>query len=353
MTLRFCLGLCLAASLFAGAAPASADTTPTPSLSVPSPATGASAVVDLVRRGDKARIARRWYDAIAAYVEALTAAERAGLPAERIAPILGELGVSELALGKHVDAADHLHRSLEHAEALSPEQKARFGQARTKAAREVVTVYVGVSPPDAALFIDGRPVGSGLAAHVLFTTPGEHTLRAKLAGHDDAVLTFTEEKGARPVYSMHPVRVAPLVSTAPPSPWTPAPDPRPSIAPTLRTAGLITAGVGAVLGIGFTIAGSVVDDRLENRAEILGEQAGFNACNGPKYRAECAGLQSLINARGALDAAAGISFASAAAIGGIALSTFLWADSEKQPAPLRLVPSATAQDAGVTLHGRW
>ncbi|HSN97623.1 MAG TPA: hypothetical protein VLS89_04965 [Candidatus Nanopelagicales bacterium] len=91
----------------------------------------------------------------------------------------------------------------------------------------------------------------------------------------------------------------------------------------------------------------------ENRAEALGKRIGFNACNGQQHKTECAGLQTRLNTRAALDTAAGISFASSVAIGSIALSTLLWDRHETKPAPVRVLPTATPQDAGVTLHARW
>lgn len=359
MSLRLRLVICFAGSLCSLAPRASADLNPDPAPPVPdapaSAAPDAVAVASHVRRGDKARRASRWYEAIAAYVEALTTAERAGLPPEKIAPILGELGVCELALRKHADAAEHLYRSLEHEEALTGEQKTRYRQAQQRAEREVATVYLGVVPADAQVRVDGRPIGAA-AAHVIFLEPGEHTVRARLEGYVDATLELKEAAGARVDYAMSLAREAPPPRiVAAPRPPAPAAPPRSSI-PAFRTAAFVAAGLGAAAGIGFTIAGSVVDDRIEDLSAALGERVApgaNNACSGALFPKDCAGLQAMINARSGLDTAAQVSFAAGAAFSVLAVSTYLFRRGERGSAPLQVVPVATGQHAGLTVHARW
>lgn len=183
--LRLGLGFLLLAAASTFGEPAFADAGPAPR---PPLATADSpATAQHVRLGDKARQAGRWAEAAAAYRDALVEAELVGLPVDKRAAILGELGLSELALGNHRDAAEHLDRALKHRDALGRDQRRRFEQGQKQAEREVALLFVGVDPPDAELFIDDKPVGAGKDSYLIFLEPGSHTLRARLAGHVDDV----------------------------------------------------------------------------------------------------------------------------------------------------------------------
>ena len=88
-----------------------------------------ASVADAVKRGDKARKAGRWKEALEAYRAALEEAQRAGIPRQERDEIAGEIGACEAALGKHREAAGNLHRGLSHREVLGAERKGRFEQA--------------------------------------------------------------------------------------------------------------------------------------------------------------------------------------------------------------------------------
>jgi tetratricopeptide (TPR) repeat protein len=135
-----------------------------------------------LRRADAARRAGRWKEAEPAYRAAWNAAPRP--------EIAGELGLCELALGRYRDAAEHLERSLEYPEALAPAQRARFERGQERAEREVVTVAVSVSHPDAEVFVDDRSIGNGKGSYVVFVEPGRHAAKARLAGDADRVYRF-------------------------------------------------------------------------------------------------------------------------------------------------------------------
>ena len=154
MSPRVRFGICLVLSVCTLSAPVLADAPRGTAAASPS---GEEAVTEHVRRGDKARNAGRWADAAAAYLEAITAAERFGLTDEKRAAIIGEFGMCELAMGKYRDAAEHLHVALRKFDGLPPAQRQRFLQGQRKAESEVVVVFVGLDPPDAELSVDGKP----------------------------------------------------------------------------------------------------------------------------------------------------------------------------------------------------
>ena len=355
MICRLRFGLVVVAYACSFVFPASAA--PGPAKAVPAAAADASAVADHVRRGDKARGAGRWADAVAAYRDALEAAERAGLPLEQRAAILGELGLIELVLGKHRDAAEHLDTSLTHHGALSRDQRWRYEQGQKKAEREVVKLYLGVDPPDAEVLVDGAPIKGRKPSYLVFLDPGPHALRARLAGYADDDASIDASKGTSQTITLSLQRLTPPRSSAavirlreP----TPAPAAPPSnIATTLRKAGFITVGAGAVAGLGLAVAGELLDDHVEARSSALTKRAGFNACLGTTHQAECNALHSAARARDVVDRLAVGSFALSAAVGVVALSSFWWAPGEQRPARIQVKAAVTPNAASATVTGGW
>ena len=161
-----------------------------------SPAAPASAIDDLIRRGDKARVARRWAEAATAYRNALEAAEKAGLDIQKRALIAGELGVCEVELGKYRDAAEHLEPSLLDYAALSREQQARFRQSRRRTEPHVQQLWIGVTPSGAQRWLDGRPLP---ASGPIFVEPGPHRVSATLEGYMEAGTPFHATAGGGPM----------------------------------------------------------------------------------------------------------------------------------------------------------
>lgn len=350
MSLRFRIGFSLVASVIAFTSHASADTRPKPAAQT----AAADAVAEHTRRGDIARLSGRCEDAITAYNEALEAAERTGLPPEKRAPILGDLGVCEVALAKYRDGAEHLYRSMRYADTLTAVQRSRFGEAQKKAKPHVVAAFIEVSPPDARVTFDGKPLAPRGPSYVVFTTPGPHTVRASLEGHEDHVTTFSSPAGGWP--SVH---VTPRKVQAPSAPrvvqvQSPTP-PREDVAPKLRAAGFVAAGVGLAAGIGFTIAGQVAHDRLkERRAELMSVLPGADDCNSNRfYRQECSELIVMQNARDSLDMAARGAFIAGGLLGAVALTSLWWAPADKRPAPIQVGVLATPRAGSAQVRWRW
>lgn len=195
---RRSLSLLLATSLFGLTGPGQAFKPPGSAVSAPT-----NSIVDHVRAGDRARLVGRWADGVAAYRAALTVANVARLSEEKRAPILGELGVCEEALGQHRDAAERLDKALEHLHALSREQRWRFEQAQRKAESQIGILHISVDPPDAEVLVDGKSLGASQPSYQVFVEPGRHTIRARLAEHARraafrAALSPTAEDDASP-----------------------------------------------------------------------------------------------------------------------------------------------------------
>lgn len=345
MSPRFRFGVCLAASVSALVSPASADTEP-------GPAAAAAAVADHARRGDMARLSGRCEDAITAYKEALDAADRAHLSPEKRAAILGDLGFCEVTVGNHRDGAEHLHLSMRYSDRLTPVQRSRVEKAQKEAEPHVVTAFIDVSPPDASVTFDGKLLLPRGPSYVVFTDPGPHTVRARLEGHEDDMATFSAPGGVWPSVHLTPLRIqAPM---APRLVQVPIP-PRDNLAPKLRTAGFIAAGVGVAAGIGFTIAGQVAHDRLEERgAELMPVLSRSNACNSDRfYKRECSELIVMQSARDSLDMAARGAFITGGLLGAVALTSLWWAPADKRPAPVQVGVLATPRAANAQVRWTW
>lgn len=330
------------------------------------PANAPTSSVDHVRAGDRARLAGRWPDAAAAYRAALAAAETAGLPEEKHAPILGELGSCEEALGPHRDAAEHLDKALEHLSAISREQRWRFEQAQKKAESQVGILHISVDPPDAEVLVDGKSLGASQPSYQVFVEPGRHTIRARLAGHADAVSATDAPKGrssgvwlrlskAPAAGSQAAAKPGPRVETAS-SAGAPAPVASAgSTARTWRTVGIVTTASLAVLGTGCVIGDAVLDDQVEERASKIRERGSPWACRDNAYKEDCEALHSIVRTRDVLNPLAVWSLIGAGVVGGVTLTSLWWAPAErpKGRAQIRVLPSAGMRQAGAVVTTTW
>jgi len=100
----------LVLSLRARGAPPGKEATPGAPTASASPAADAAQVREHVTRGEKARRANRWSEAIEAYEAGLLAVERAGLSVEERYPILAEIVICEVARGNYASAGNQLAR---------------------------------------------------------------------------------------------------------------------------------------------------------------------------------------------------------------------------------------------------
>ncbi|MGK3989882.1 tetratricopeptide repeat protein [Sorangium sp. So ce136] len=319
------------------------------------PGASLAATAETLRRAEQARRVGRWEDAAAAY---RTAWEATGDP--RWA---GELGLAELSLRRHRDAAEHLRRALDAGDALGPSVRVRFQQGLERAAQEVAAVAIVVGKPEAELLMDGRRVGQGLATYVVYVEPGSHEARATLEGHEDGVGRFVAQRGDTPAIGLalkekppapRPA-AAPRAAAAAPGPVALRPGAKgKAIGPAIRVGGLALASAGVVVGVGFAIAWAVKDGEAETlREEVIGA-SGPRACNPQKAvtDAQCPQLRDAVEARDALGLVSIASFVASGVIGATALSSFLWAPAPEQGG-VRVAPRVTAQGGGVRIEGAW
>ena len=194
---------------------------------------GSASVKDHVRRGQRARAAGQWTEAHAAYRAAFEAADPATSTDRERGEIAGELGLCEVALHKYRDAAEHLSKSLEQREALPDALQRRFEAGLREAAKHVATLVLAADPPDAEVLIDGKRIGRTARTYTLFLEPGQHMVRGRAPGCQDAEHEFTvplpcaaassakEASRAKEAVSTTPapVRASPAPRAQAPSPW--------------------------------------------------------------------------------------------------------------------------------------
>ena len=316
-------------------------------------------LADHVRRGDQARWSKRWAEAAAAYQDALKVADQADLPAEKRAPILGELALCELAQGKHRDAAEHLELAFKHRSAFNPDQQRRFLEGQKKAEREVALLFIGVEPPDAEVLVDGKPLAERKGSHLVFVEPGTHTVRARLTQYEDGYAEVETPKGSWPGVALRLTKLPdapaerPSVK-APPPPRAEAVASSSDTAATYRNIGLIGASGGALLGIGLAAYGVALDEQVEDRSSALARRGGgLSVCGGAAFKDECAELRGLITARDVSNNLALGTLIVSGVLGAVSLSSFWWAPSDRRRASVEVAPTVTGKQAGAVLRGVW
>jgi hypothetical protein len=124
---------------------------------------------------------------------------------------------------------------------------------------------------------------------------------------------------------------------------------------TWRTVGFVTTASLAVVGTGFLIGDTVLDDQVQERASKIRERGGPWACRGEVFRKECDELHSVASARDVLNPLAVWSLIGAGVVGGVTLSSFWWAPAERPRAraQIRVVPTASARQAGAVVTATW
>ncbi|MGK3985795.1 PEGA domain-containing protein [Sorangium sp. So ce136] len=325
-------------------------------------ARAASMTTGLLRRARQAQAAGRQVAAAATYERALEAAQEAWTTDAERATIAGELGLVELALGRHRDAASHLAQCLEHRGVISGWLRDRVDDGLQRAAKRVATVYVTTNPPGAEVQIDGQALYPPEPVQEVFVEPGEHTARARLEGHEEAVSSFTAEAGLTHPLVLKlrrlPERVARAPEAAPAAP--PSAPPARSTFPLaeLRIGGVALTTATVAAGTVFLLRSGVLRDDLAAQEAAL-RRGGWDpsACGGADAPPACAELRDTTGARdlfrelGVGTLVAGGVFAAMTAAAFLTDLSYLASEPARQG--VRVVPVMTAERAGVFLQGTW
>ncbi|WP_437691173.1 PEGA domain-containing protein [Sorangium sp. So ce176] len=331
-----------------------------------------STVEDRLRGARQARDAGRWVEAEAAYELALKAADAAWTTDAERAEIAAELGLCELALGMVRDAASHLAQGLRHRDALRSGLARRAEEGLKKAESRVVTFYLGVSPPDAEVLVDGKTLGRPAPTYELFLEPGHHTVRARLDGHTEVVGAFEGHAGKESSLSLKLPRapergeagaagVGPGRAAGPPAPAArpTAPAARALPLTELRIGGAALATAALAAGTVFLLRADVIDGNLAERDVVFRRQRGWTSstCWWPNAPEACAEIRDDAAERALFATLGKVALATGAVFGIATAASFLaegWIlDEAPARGGVRVAPSATGTQAGLVLQGVW
>lgn len=331
-----------------------------PSRAVADPSNdGSTALPALLKAGAEASRAKQWQACIDAYSRAVAIDESA--------TTFGELGLCEEAAGQFASAHPHLKRATA---GLAPGdgRRARYQAALGRVTEQVAIVIVTVTPTDARLVVDGRPLGRGEGRNIA-VEPGKHVFSARLPGHEDASKTITVNARELPhlELSLAPLPAAVTASSPPasPPPARPAaPRVEPTQAPPLPVplawcvpawsargvlgpaacAGLAALAVSAGTSIGLTVHAQSMRDSLAARGfTAMSCTAGSTAAS-----RECEEMHARRLQRDtARDVLIGTGIAAGALVGmaGVAIAL--------DPSSPRVTVSASADGGEIALQGSW
>jgi hypothetical protein len=268
--------------------------------------------------------------------------------------IASNLGLAELGLKKHRDAAEHLAYALRFFPSNGkPEVKKQLDSAFAKAKAEVATVTVRVSVERADVKVDGKSIGVAPLAGAVFLDPGEHAIEARLEGYKVVSTTIQAAKGSAQELALaleHEPPPAPVVTATAVASAPPPPPPRSKV-PGIVAGAVGIAGVAVGIGLHVGAGGKRAegDQLLADTQKAAGSQV---ACPG---RAECAQLKQLRQDKDTLaNAGTGVVIVGAAALVGAAVY-FFWPGPKPAAvkAGLIVVPVASSSEAGLGVTGRF
>jgi len=143
----------------------------------------------LVKKGDHARIAGKWSDALHAYAGALEL---------RDDPLVaGRIGLVLLEFREYEAAAAKLFHAIERGAGADDAERTRFFQAFLVAKNQTCRLDVIVVQNGVKLELDGEERFSGRREFWAFVLDGKHKMRASLEGFEDETVDIDAAKGGQ------------------------------------------------------------------------------------------------------------------------------------------------------------
>lgn len=204
------------------------------------------AFAQFVHEGDRARLAGRTPDAIAAYTKALELREDTR--------IRGRLGLVYLEGGAPMTAASTLLPVIIDITSVPRHERQAMKEGYERARAVVGRIKVDVSHIGADVLVDGEPKRTKTDANsfFFFTKPGSREIRATLAGYEDAIVTVDAKKGETVEVSLVLKTIPQPEPPPPPPPECPAcpacklADAEKPVAPVKHVPGPFSISVGAI-----------------------------------------------------------------------------------------------------------
>lgn len=296
---------------------------------------------ELYKKGNEFYDKSKWADAENMY--------RAAFDLRQTFDIAGNLGDTEMIMGKPREAAEHLSFAIRNFPADGkPAQREALRKRLQEAANLIGTVNVSVSVPGAEVLLDGKSLGKAPLDHEYYVDRGDHVIEAKMAGYEPAKESFKASVGTK-----HDIKFTLKEVPKPKAPPPPKTDEGGGIFAGRSLPILIAGGAVTVVGIAVGAGTAAAANGKASDADALIAGMAPNACAAPAGLAACA---ELVDTRKSQDTLANTSMA-AFVVGGVAgLATagyfFFWPKPKSgKSASVRPVPVVTANQGGLWVNG--
>lgn len=299
----------------------------------PSPAKAHDRADVLFEEASTAYDARRYAEAEAKLTEAWAL--------RKTHDIAGNLGLVELRLGKHAQAAEHLAWALLHippseADRVRCGYQEEFDNAKAGAA----TLRVRVNVRGAEVSVNGRAVGEAPLAEEVYAGAGSVTVAAKLAGFVTAQASVMVAKGETREVTLVLREDVPVPAQS---------GPKMSIV----IAGGTTAGAALLVGVVFAALSKAKSNAANARHVEIQGQGGTDACTSGSYVADCSALRAIRRDQDTFADVSLWSFVGAGAAGAGTLVYALVAPKPSRKDGPRIAPLVNASGGGLTVGGTW
>jgi tetratricopeptide (TPR) repeat protein len=299
-----------------------------PSAAATAPATTGARARELFRQGNALYEADKPAEAEALYREAWAL--------QKTWDIACNLGVVELDLGKHRDAAEHLAFALrEYPAGEKAAGRTQLEERLAAAKAQVATLRIRVNVDGAEVLIDGKTAGTSPLPPDVFILPGSVAVRARATGHDATEARVEVRKGETKEVTL---RLAPT--------------PR-SLIPAYVLGGVALAAAGT--GAGLLIASQGKRSDAESQRDQIIATFGTGECNGPSPSAAavvaCDRLVATLRDRDTFGNAGVATLAGAGIAGAGAVVYWLVAKRSAAQTAVTLWPAVGANSGGVLLQG--
>ena len=276
--------------------------------------------------------------------------------------IAGNLGSSELKLGKYRDAAVHLAYSLRNLpDTAALEQRQRVQQLLDEAKTQIGTITVIVSIDGATVTLNGVSLGLSPIADDQYVDPGATvTVEAKRDGYKTVSQSVTATKGGKyetKLILLPDAGGTPVITPPPPPPEKVEREGQNKIP-------IIVGAAGAVIGIGLGAVFTVIANGAASDADDGTPPGDSSACLDPAIATQCSELQSSLKKSDTFSNLAMGSFIAGGvlAIGTVAyvlfaprgmLTTSTTTTGASGPVTVSATPVMGADGGGLFLKGTW
>lgn len=305
-------------------APAAEAQAPSPT---PASTPAKASAEDLLKRFAEAAKANDWPRAYEAMQEASSQ--------RQTYDVLLNLGTAELRLGKMRDAAEHLSRSLALFPATGkPEAKKMAEESFAKAAAQVGTLRLTVSPAEARVLVGSRTYGVDDYREQVFVEAGEVMVSAgDVAGYASEQKTVHVDKGKTVDVEIALTLAngaASATATGTVAPATTTTGAAPNV-PLVIAGGAVTlASLG--VGIGLLVASSDKKAEADKIRQGLLDKKVFGICESDQSDPDCQRFADAGNAR-TLFGNVGASLLVAAGVVAVSTGVYYLVARPKSPAP--------------------